>query len=222
MEGHTLSVLIAKKAAIALVLRRGPTKWYHLIKLSIENNSLEHGAWFKGRLYENSCDISSDGRYFLYKAFKGNNRDASYKDSFTGLSEVPWLKAHWLLPIGTTYVGGGFFAESGLLSKKTIFIYQLAFCELTPHKNHTDSKGFKVKHASDYNAAGHACIMKEPRHQDEDLIENADWSKRLDDGSIIWHKHYELYRRYFDGKQYEDSLIADLSDLKPNPQPAPY
>lgn len=209
MQGQKLTILVAKNAPIALILRRKPTKWYHLIKWDLTNNQLEHGAWFKGRLHENSCDISPDGQYFLYKAFQGNRWNTSYTDSYTALSTIPHLKAHWLHPIGSTYEGGGFFVD-----EKTIKIYRVYFVELTSHPKHTDTRGFKIIHASQPNEEGHACIYHQNSHENDNLIDHADWSKKLADGSIIWHKDFEIFR---DGQ-----LIADLTDLTPTPIPAPY
>lgn len=218
MQGDKLSVLVAKEAPVALILRRGPTKWYHLMKWNLINDDIEHGAWIKARIYEDACDISFDGQYFLYKVFKSPNDDYTYKDSFTAISTVPWVKAHWLLPIGNTYVGGGFFAD-----KKTIGIYQLPFCELNPHPNHTNDLGFNIYHSTDLFGGKPNCVAMTKPHDNENLIDDIDWSKKLADGSIIWHKHYHLYRRYFNSAEsFEDKLIADLENLKPERVKAPY
>lgn len=217
MEGHKLSILVAREAPIALVLRRGPTKWYHLMKWDLTNDSIEHGAWLKARIYEDSCDISFDGKYFLYKVFKHPHMDKSYKDSFTAISTIPWVKAHWLLPIGDTHIGGGFFSDN-----KTVGIYHLPFCKLKPHPNHTDNLGLKIHHSTTLLGGSNNCAVMTRPHKNENLIDDADWSRKLTDGSIIWHKHYHLYRRYFDKSDFEDKLIADLVNLKPERVKAPY
>ena len=209
MQGQKLTILVARNAPIALILRRKPTKWYHLIKWNLTDNTLEHGAWFKGRLYEASCDISPDGHYFLYKAFQGSRFATAYTDSYTALSTVPWLKAHWLHPVGTTYEGGGYFVDN-----QHIKIYRVYFVELMPHPEHTDNRGFDIDHASKPNEQGYACIYHQNQHDSDNLIDNADWSKRLNDGSMIWHKDFCIYR--------DNQLIADFTDLTPNPTPAPY
>ena len=59
-----LFVVRARKAPFAVVLRRGPSKWYHIIKWDTDKDTFEHGAWFRGRIYEEECALSPDGSLF--------------------------------------------------------------------------------------------------------------------------------------------------------------
>ena len=144
---------------------------------------------------------------------------------------MPWLKAHWLLPIGTTYGGGGCFINDKTIAIYCPYIYEPSK-ELRSHPDHQDTQGFKIlhiSHAKEKYPALMTEITNSNHHQDDNLIAQADWSKKLADNSIIWYKHYQLYRRYFSKTkqatlqgQGQDKFIADLTDLIPDPQPAPY
>src|SRR5689334_5714692 len=65
-------VVTAAQARTALVLRRGPTRWWHLLQWDLAQLTLTPGAWFHGTLYPRRCDISPDGRLFGYFAMKGS------------------------------------------------------------------------------------------------------------------------------------------------------
>ena len=58
-----------------------------------DTDEFEHGAWFKGRIYEERCDLSADGQLFLYFALQGSRWRTSYKGSWTAVSRPPWLQA---------------------------------------------------------------------------------------------------------------------------------
>ena len=66
-----LFVIHAREQPVALILRRGPARWYHLISWRTDTDTFEHGAWFRGRIYEDRCDLSPDGELFLYFALQG-------------------------------------------------------------------------------------------------------------------------------------------------------
>lgn len=217
MLNPKMNIFIAKKAPIALILRRGPSSWYHLIKWDLKTDALEYGAWIKGRIYEDYCDISQDGRYFLYKAYQGRRWHTNYKDCYTALSTIPWLKAHLLLPIGGTYGGGGYFVDDN-----TILIHTLS--HYPPHPEHRDAKGFHLIHSTKDKAYQQSYVKYQNQHKNDGLIAVAEWSKQLEDSSIIWHKDYKIYRRsqHQKSQQGDDILIADLKNLTPNPTPSPY
>ena len=61
-----LYVLVAANAEVALVFRRGPSDWWHLLHWDLHRRILTPGAWFHGNLYPRRSDISPDGRLFGY------------------------------------------------------------------------------------------------------------------------------------------------------------
>ena len=55
-----LYVITATAEPTAVILRRGPSRWYHVIQWDMHRDEFVHGAWVKGRIYEeNHC--ASDG-----------------------------------------------------------------------------------------------------------------------------------------------------------------
>ncbi len=104
-----LFFLTAKEAPILVVLRRGPSKRYHVIKINTETTAMEHGSWFTGRLYTDDCDLSFDGEWLIYKALGANGA------VWTGLCRSPWLKTYREWENLGTWNGGGFFVSRTLL-----------------------------------------------------------------------------------------------------------
>lgn len=97
-----LHVLLARHSPMAVVIRRGPAKQVCTLSWNRENDTFEMGQWLKGRIYEERCDLSPDGKYLLYFALKG-------QDTWTAISRVPWLKAIEFYPACGTWEGGGRF-----------------------------------------------------------------------------------------------------------------
>lgn len=188
-------VLVSEKSNIAAVLRRGPSSWYHLMKWNLETDEFIHGAWIKARIYEDKCDISHDGRYLLYSAFKGNRQHTSYTNSYTVLSEIPSFKALALWPQGSTFLGGGRF-----LSETQIGIYVLPFMKPI-HPSHTDTKGYTLENLE---------WSVEP-HKNENLVTDADWSKKIFNNRQIVVSDYKI----FIVENGVSRLFKDLTELKP-------
>jgi hypothetical protein len=113
MTPPRLYVLQARAAPIALVVRRGPTEWFHLLRWDLDSLSVEAGAWFHGTIYPRRSEISPDGRLFAYFALTG--RPAPW-DSYYAVSKVPWLTALAAWRTGTTYTFGCEFLDDGSLS----------------------------------------------------------------------------------------------------------
>ncbi len=100
-----LFVILARKAPVAVVFRRGPSKQVKLIKWNTENDTFEHGQWLKGRIYERRCDLSPSGEKLIY--FAANYKPPYY--SWTAVSRPPYLTALALWPKGDAWGGGGHF-----------------------------------------------------------------------------------------------------------------
>src|ERR1700722_4523881 len=100
-----LYVILARKAPLGVIFRRGPSHHVQLIKWNIERDTFEPGQWLKGRIYERRCDLSPEGDLLLY--FAANWRDP-FK-SWTAVSRPPYLTALALWPKGDGWGGGGQF-----------------------------------------------------------------------------------------------------------------
>lgn len=97
--------LLARDARVGVIFRRGPSKRVQLTRWNLENDELEHGQWFKGRIHENWCDLSPSGKLLIYFA-------ATYRwpyATWTAISTPPYLTALALWPQGDTWYGGGRF-----------------------------------------------------------------------------------------------------------------
>lgn len=186
-----LFILTARERPFALILRRGPSAWYHLIAWHTDTDRFEHGAWFRGRIYEERCDLSPDGELFLYFALQGRKFSTSYGGAWTAVSRSPWLHALTLWPHGSTWGGGGRF-----VGRRKVVLRGSG----KPHPDHP-LIGLEV-------ANGPA-----PAHE----VPGADWCGRDFAGHLIFTRGARIFRRM--GTQ--DIELADLGGLSPDPQPAP-
>jgi hypothetical protein len=54
-------VILARKAQVGVIFRRGPSKQVLLIKWDLERDTFAFGQWLRGRIYERRCDLSPQG-----------------------------------------------------------------------------------------------------------------------------------------------------------------
>lgn len=103
-----LHVLLARDTKVGLVIRRGPSKSVCTVLWNRDRNTFKVGQWLRGRIYERRCDVSPDGRHFIYFAMNGRWQSET-KGSWTAISRVPHLKAVSLFAKGDCWNGGGLF-----------------------------------------------------------------------------------------------------------------
>ncbi|MBS0267258.1 MAG: hypothetical protein JSS02_35365 [Planctomycetes bacterium] len=101
-----IHILLARQASVGLVIRRGPSKQVATFLWDRRRDTFELGQWLKGRIYERRCDLSPDGKYFLYFAMNGKWKSES-QGSWSAISKAPWLKALAFFPKGDCWHGGG-------------------------------------------------------------------------------------------------------------------
>lgn len=101
-----LRLVLASKAPTAVILRRGPSKWFHVLRWDLRDDFLEPGSWFHGRIYEDTCTVSSDGRWMFYLAanFTLSTSQQLGSTAWFALCHPPWLKAVWMEAASATYV----------------------------------------------------------------------------------------------------------------------
>jgi hypothetical protein len=87
-----LHVMLAREAQYAVILRRGPSKHVCTIEWDLDHDTFKLGQWFKGRLYENQCDLSPNGKYLLHGSINYRELTGGYF-SYLVLSYAPYLKA---------------------------------------------------------------------------------------------------------------------------------
>jgi hypothetical protein len=94
MSPPRLHVLPAADSAV--VIRRGPSRWWHILRWRLDAPGVEPGAWFGGQLYPRRSAVSADGKLLGYYALAGKPPPW---DSYLAVSKVPWLHAlaawHW-------------------------------------------------------------------------------------------------------------------------------
>lgn len=102
-----MHVLLARDAPVAVILRRGPSKWFHISLWDTGRDAFQCGQWFHGRIYPERCDLSPDGKLFIYFAGKFRARDdaAGYGYTWIAVSRPPYLTALALWPVGDTWGG---------------------------------------------------------------------------------------------------------------------
>jgi hypothetical protein len=111
-----LSVILARRAPVGVIFRRGPSKLVELIRWDTATDTFERGQWFKGRIYQEYSDLSPDGSLLIYYATKmqpHNQRDPEHYRTWTAISRPPWLTALALWPAGGSVCGqgGGLFLD---------------------------------------------------------------------------------------------------------------
>ena len=99
-----LHILSAREAKTALILRKGPSKQVAVIGWNREDDSFAVGQWLKGTIYPYRCDISPDGKHWLYFAMKKG-------EPYTALARTPYLKAMDFYGNMGTWDGGGLFLD---------------------------------------------------------------------------------------------------------------
>ena len=179
-----------------MIFRRGPASWYHVIRWDTHDDTLYRGAWFKGRIYPERCDLSPDGKLLLYFVHQGSRVRTGYTDAWTAISRNPWLTAIGLWPQGTTYGGGGRFTDN---RSATI-------------------RGNTNAHPDHLGAGISISFGDVPRHASSQEVEGSEWSGRDQNGRLVFTLNGLLMHRNAKG---EDICLADFNGYAPEPRPAP-
>ncbi|NJP26662.1 hypothetical protein FLW53_21200 [Microbispora sp. SCL1-1] len=108
-----LYVLPATAAPVALIMRRGPAGWWHLMKWDLLRCEVTPGAWLRGTLYPRRCAVSPDGTLLGYFAL-GHGK--SPWDTYFAVSKTPWLTALTAWQTHGTWTGGCEFAPDNSLT----------------------------------------------------------------------------------------------------------
>lgn len=139
---HTtrLYAYVARDVRKAVVLRRGPSKQVRIIAWDLATDEFDRGQWLSGRLYNERCDISPNGRLFVYFAGKFKTE----LGTFTAVCRPPNFTALALWPEGSTWGGGGFFESD----RRLVMNYARVIEELNDGASIPDH--FEVTHAVEF------------------------------------------------------------------------
>jgi hypothetical protein len=104
-----IHLLPAAKAPVVVVIRRKPSKLFHVIRVDTVTGKYEQGAWFNGKLYAMRCDVSFDGDWLVYMAMGAGG------NTWNAVSRLPRLTAVSESASIGTYFGGGYWRASDVL-----------------------------------------------------------------------------------------------------------
>lgn len=100
-----LSVVLARNAAVGVILRSGPRDWVQTIRWDTADDTFEQGQWLNGRIDPLKASLSPDGTLLMYAATRRthDSREGGPKwRSWLAISKVPWLTTLISLPVGTS------------------------------------------------------------------------------------------------------------------------
>jgi hypothetical protein len=180
---------MAAQAHVAVVVRRGPTTWAQLTLWDTDRDVFTEGAWFRGRIFAEKCDLSPDGRLFVYAAYKGDRIRTSYTDSWTAVSRPPWLHALALWPMGTTYGGGGRFVDNRRLILRGV------------GRSHPDHPAHGID----------VTVGPAEYHRSTGEVDDAEWSGRDHRNRLVFTKQGCVFARV----GTDDVLLADFNAQEP-------
>ncbi|BCM89410.1 hypothetical protein IAD21_01256 [Abditibacteriota bacterium] len=115
-----LHVLLASEAPFGLIILR-PSRQkgdFHTCTIGWNrtDDSFKLGQWLKGKIYEQDCDLSPDGKHFLYfvAGYSGSWKqgDSQPYRIWTAVSRAPYLKALVFRGQMTTHCSGGRFEDN--------------------------------------------------------------------------------------------------------------
>lgn len=198
-----LFVIFAKATNEAVIFLRGPAQWYHIIRWGTRNDEFHPGAWIRGRIYPESCDLSPDGELLLYFVLQGRRLGSEFTHAYNAISRSPWLDALGVWPQGTTYGGGGRFTDN-----RSAVLRCNPVGALAKHPGLGLTISFDTLHSY------------LPDHASTGEVGDAEWSGRDQAGRLVYTQDGKLMLRW-EPPAASDICLADFNDLAPDPKPAP-
>jgi hypothetical protein len=187
----------------AAILRRGPTEWVRLLAWNTADDTISPGSWFHGRIYEEGCSVSPDGKLFAYCATKYDGpKTRCVHHAWAAISKLPWLTALVLWPQSDTW------------SRRARFVDNRTLIIDCPHWENLTTKdklpnGFAVHPRWIGRGAPNQNLPPTPT-----IAASFDGSHGFDQAG----RAFEVK----DGKLSRDGrLIVDLVAMTPDPQPSP-
>jgi hypothetical protein len=139
-----LYVILARDGRSAVVFRRGPTQRVCLIRWRLDDDTLEVGQWFKGRIYERRSDLSPNGDLLVTFAARHIGSPATW----TAVSRPPYLTALALWEGFGAWGGGGLFTGRKRLGLNHIRLRRVL------HQGFTLPDGFVVEPVAHWAGRG--------------------------------------------------------------------
>jgi hypothetical protein len=96
-----------------VIIRLDPSNSVCTLLWDRRNDTFKLAQWLRGRIYERRCDLSPDGKHFIYFAMIGKWVEPM-KGSWTAIYRAPYLNAPALWPWGDCWNGGGLLLTDSL------------------------------------------------------------------------------------------------------------
>lgn len=112
-----VDLVFARKAPLAVILRRGPSRWVRMVVWHTKTDHFVDGEWWRGRIYAEKCGLSPDGQLFVYFGYQWKPRyipEGVF--AFTAVSRLPGFKPVALWPADSFWGGGGRFLNNRTVS----------------------------------------------------------------------------------------------------------
>lgn len=112
-------MLLASETSLAVIFRRGPSRWTRLYLWDTQTDEITPGSWSFGHLYADYSDLSPDGGHLIYFARNESPQrqqaarakfGVSHFETWTALCKPPWVKALGLWGVAGGWAGGGVFS----------------------------------------------------------------------------------------------------------------
>jgi hypothetical protein len=216
-----LSLVFASEAAVAVLIRRGPSEWLEIVKWNTAKDIFEDAQWLHGRIYSERCGLSPDGRLFVYFAAKHGRVDKAkgYRDTFTAVSRPPYLTALAMWPEGSTWGGGGRFIDNKTLrlaygangTRAPDGKTQLYMAPMPKHHPNHPPRDLEIQTDLERYAADEG-------FRDAKQAKEADWFGKDHSGRTIFTREGSLF---YVNKNKRDVLLRDFNPDKRRDVPAP-
>jgi len=105
-EPARLFALCARNTRVAVVLRRGPSRFVQMLRWDLKTDKVQAGQWLNARVYERRADLSPDGRHLIFFAATHKGGPAS---NWTAISRPPYFTALHFYGCNHSWGGGGLF-----------------------------------------------------------------------------------------------------------------
>ena len=103
-----VEAIVARNAPVAVIFRRGPSRFVRMLKWDLRTDKIEPGQWIEGRVHVTRSDVSPDGE--LVACFVASYRRRP--GTWTAVSRPPYFTALAVWPKGDTWGGGGLFVSN--------------------------------------------------------------------------------------------------------------
>lgn len=120
-----IHILRAHDASKAVIIRRKPSRYAHIISWKTDTDELDYGSWFKGRIYAERCDLSWDGSWMVYLALSARGK------TWNGICKPPLLRTVVDVPHDGTWAGGGCFTDESLLMSNDVWYSDRSLSEFS-------------------------------------------------------------------------------------------